>query len=74
MMLTRQAVFGRIRQDPAQHPAQRIARQHVISDVIGRHGDPVASKIAGEARRMIRLARFAPMLPRREPEISRADG
>ncbi len=37
MMLPGQAVLGGIGQDPAQHPAQRVARQHVVSDVIGRH-------------------------------------
>ena len=29
--------FGGIGQDAAQHTAQRVARQHVVSDVIGRH-------------------------------------
>ena len=37
MMFPGQAVFGGIGQDAAQHTAQRVARQHVISDVIGRH-------------------------------------
>src|SRR6185437_1523608 len=37
MMLPRQAMFGGVGQDAAQHAAQRVTRQHVISNVIGRH-------------------------------------
>ena len=29
--------FGGIGQHAAQHPAQRVARQHIVSDMIGRH-------------------------------------
>ena len=37
MMLAGQAVFGSVGQHAAQHPAQRVTRQHVITDMIGRH-------------------------------------
>src|ERR1700674_4947102 len=37
MMLTGQAVLGGVGQYAAKHPAQRVARQHVVSDMIGRH-------------------------------------
>jgi hypothetical protein len=33
----KQAMFGGVGQYAAQHTAQRVARQHVISDVIGSH-------------------------------------
>ena len=38
MMLAGQAVLGGVGQHAAQHAAQRVARQHVVSDMIGRHG------------------------------------
>src|ERR1700749_2360939 len=28
----------RIAQDPLQHAAKRVARQHIVSDMVGRHG------------------------------------
>src|SRR5882724_546404 len=37
MMFARQAVLGGISQYAAKHPAQRVARQHIVSDMIGRH-------------------------------------
>ena len=44
MMLAGKSVLRSVRQHVAHHPAQRVARQHVISDVIGRHDGPVAFK------------------------------
>src|SRR5712671_7341170 len=37
MVLAREPVLGGIGQYAAQHPAQRLARQHVVSDMIGGH-------------------------------------
>jgi hypothetical protein len=37
MMLPGQAMLGRIRQYAAQHATQRVARQDIVSDMIGRH-------------------------------------
>ncbi|GLH79460.1 hypothetical protein SSBR45G_43690 [Bradyrhizobium sp. SSBR45G] len=37
MVLAGQAMHGRITQHTAQHPAQRVARQHIVSNMIGRH-------------------------------------
>ena len=37
MMLAGQAVLGGIGQHAPQHAAQRVARQHIVSDMIGRH-------------------------------------
>jgi hypothetical protein len=37
MMFPGQAMLGCIDQYAPQHPAQRVARQHVVSDMIGRH-------------------------------------
>ena len=75
MMVPGQAVFGGVGQYAPQHPAQRVARQHVVSDMIGRHYiSPVAfERAAGQpaAPPLVRLARF-PMLPRRRPEVSKA--
>jgi hypothetical protein len=68
MMLAGQAVFGGIGQHAAKHPAQRIARQHIITDMIGCHGRPVTSVAAGPPTRP-----FALMLPRQKPQVSRRD-
>src|SRR6185312_10300450 len=37
MMLARQPMHGGVGQDPAQHAAKRVARQYVITNMIGRH-------------------------------------
>src|SRR5690242_17363566 len=37
MVVARQAMRSRIAQDPPQHAAERVARQHIISDMVGRH-------------------------------------
>ncbi|GLR94915.1 hypothetical protein GCM10007858_25480 [Bradyrhizobium liaoningense] len=42
MVLARQAMGRGIGQHLPQHAAQRVAGQHIISDMIGRHGGPVA--------------------------------
>ncbi|GAA0029023.1 hypothetical protein BROWWM01_31550 [Bradyrhizobium ottawaense] len=43
MVLARQALGRGIGQHLPQHAAQRVAGQHIVSDMIGRHGGPVAS-------------------------------
>ena len=50
MMLARQAMLGGIGQHLAQHAAQRVAGQHVVADMIGRHGGPVAFQEYGPCR------------------------
>ena len=59
MVLAGQAVLGGVGQHAAQHPAQRVARQHVVTDVVGRHGGPVALDAAAPVARLA----CCPMLP-----------
>src|SRR6478735_8804239 len=54
MMFPGQTVLGGIGQDAAQHTAQRVARQHVVSDVIGRHGLPCRMSMSPSGRRKCR--------------------
>src|SRR5215813_7074789 len=71
MMLAGQAMRGRVGQDPPHHAAKRVARQHIVSDMVGRHGRSccILKKTAGlcAGRRL-----GSPMLPSRLAEISRA--
>src|SRR5260370_21611335 len=62
-------MLGGVRQYAAQHPAQRIARQHVVSDMIGRHYQSCRVPMLPRMR-VARLANF-PMLPRRRAQVSR---
>ena len=73
MMLAGQAVLGGVGQHPAQHPAQRVARQHVVSDMIGRHYRSCRVQMLPAARRRCRCANspVSRMLPRRRAEVSR---
>src|ERR1019366_10212995 len=78
MMLPGQAMLGGVGQDAAQHTAQRVARQHVVSDMIGRHWSVPSRSDATGGSAAMSVARFAhlPMLPRLRAEVSRlaADG
>jgi hypothetical protein len=71
MMLARQSVLGSVAQHATEHSAQRVARQHVISDVIGRHVSPCKSSIG---LRQPADSPFSDMLPRPHAQVSRRGG
>src|ERR1700722_13662870 len=66
MMLAGQAVLGRVGQHTAQHAAQRIARQDVISNVIGRHYRSCRVRIRAARMPVTRLA-YAACYPASAP-------
>ena len=67
MVLAGQAVLGGVGQHAAQHSAQRVARQHVVSDVIGRHGRSCRIQMPADRRDRSPDSPFCHMLPRRRP-------
>src|SRR6478736_2922975 len=68
MVLSGEPVLGGIGQDTAQHPAQRVARQYVVSDMIGGHFRSCPHYAAGRsaATSVARLA-FHPCYPGSPP-------
>jgi hypothetical protein len=72
MMLPGQAVLGGVDQYAAQHSAQRVTRQHIVSDMIGRHYRSCRVQRLPLDRRRCRSpdSPTSRMLPRRRPEVS----
>src|SRR5262249_58177991 len=72
-MLAGRAMLGGVGEHATEHSAQRVPRQHVITDVIGRHAYPyTSSKQQGCAGLPTRPE--AIMVPRPHAEVSRPAG